>query len=214
MRKITVIGLTGSIGMGKSTASTVLREMGIPVHDADAAVHALLGAGGKAVTLVSKEFPAALKKNEAGAAYIDRQALGRIVFNDPEKMKKLEDILHPIVRAESDAFVAEMAKNNHGIVVLDIPLLFETAGESRVNAIICVTAPAEIQRARVLARPGMTAEKFERILAGQLPDAEKRNRSDYVVETDKGIPDMRRQLEKIIQQVRGLQNGKKPPKLP
>ena len=214
MRKITVIGLTGSIGMGKSTAANVLREMGIPVHDADAAVHALLSAGGKAVTLVGKEFPRALKISETGAAYIDRQALGRIVFSDPVKMKKLEDILHPIVRAESDAFVAEMAKSNHSIVVLDIPLLFETGGETRVNTIICVTAPAEIQRTRVLARPGMTAEKLERILAGQLPDAEKRKQSNYVVETDRGIPDMRRQLEKIIQQVRALQNGKKPPKLP
>lgn len=212
--RITVIGLTGSIGMGKSTAANMLREMGIPVHDADLAVHALLAAGGKAVAAVGAIFPEAMKKNESGQDYIDRQALGRTVFSDPAKKKKLEDMLHPLVRAESDAFVAEMAQKNHKIVALDIPLLFETGGEKRVNTVICVSAPAEVQRARVLARPGMTPEKFERILADQLPDAEKRRRFDHVVESDKGLPEMRRQLERIVQQLRGLQNGKKPPKLP
>lgn len=214
MRKITVIGLTGSIGMGKSTAAGMLRETGIPVHDADAAVHTLLGTGGKAVALVGAAFPQALKKDGHDRSYIDRPALGRIVFGDPAKMKKLEEILHPMVRAESDAFVAGMADQGHDLVVLDIPLLFETGGEKRVDAVICVTAPPEVQRLRVLARAGMTPEKFERILAGQLPDAVKRQRSDYVVETDKGFADMRRQLDKIIQQVRGLPAAKKPPKLP
>ena len=207
MRKITVIGITGSIGMGKTTAAGMLREMDIPVHDSDASVHALLGPNGKAVSLVGKEFPEALRLNEKGDPYIDRQILGRTVFGDRKKKAKLEEILHPMVRAESDAFVAEMIKKAHNIVALDIPLLFETGGENRVNVTICVTAPTNMQRDRVLARPGMNSEKFERIVAGQLPDAEKRRRADYVVETDKGFDDMRRQLEKIINQIRGLQRA-------
>jgi dephospho-CoA kinase len=201
MRKITVIGLTGSIGMGKTTAAQMLREMGIPVHDADAAVHALLGPNGNAVAHVGKEFPEALKADKKGAPYIDRQILGRIVFADGEKKQKLEDILHPLVRAESDAFVTEM-KKSHDIVALDIPLLFETGGEKRVDTTICVTAPADVQRQRALSRPDMTAEKFDRIVASQLPDAEKRQRADYVVETDKGLDDMREQLEKVVKQIR------------
>jgi dephospho-CoA kinase len=193
MRKVTVLGITGSIGMGKSTAAAMLRDMGIPVHDADAAVHALLARGGKATAAVSKAFPGT--RNAEGG--IDRQALGRIVFADPAQKKRLEDILHPMVRAESDAFVSAMSAA-HDVVALDIPLLFEVGGENRVDAVVCVSAPPEVQRARVLARPGMTPEKFSRILAGQLPDAEKRRRADYVVETDKGFDDMRAQLEKIV----------------
>jgi dephospho-CoA kinase len=204
MRKIRIIGLTGSIGMGKSAAASMLREMGIPVHDADAAVHALLSTGGKAVDAVGAAFPMALKTDDRGAGYIDRQVLGRIVFSDPAKKKRLEDILHPLVRAESDAFVREMAEKKADLLVLDIPLLFETGGEKRVDTVICVSAPAQVQRKRVLERPGMTPEKFERILASQLPDAEKRRRADYVVETDKGFTDMRQQLEKIIAHIRDL----------
>src|SRR4051812_29107579 len=131
MRKITVIGITGSIGMGKTTAAEMLRDMGIPVHDSDASVHALLGPHGKAVSLVAKAFPDALKVNEKGDPYIDRQALGRIVFSDRKKKKELEGILHPMVQAESDTFVAAMIKKTHNIVALDIPLLFETGGERR-----------------------------------------------------------------------------------
>lgn len=213
MRKITVIGLTGSIGMGKTTASDMLREMGIPVHDSDASVHALLGPGGKAVVRVSKEFPETLKTDKKGGDYIDRQTLGRIVFADRKKKKKLEDILHPMVRAESDAFIVEMTKKAHKIVALDIPLLFETGGEKRVDTTICVTAPPEVQRARVLTRSGMTPEKFDRILAGQLSDAEKRKLADYVVETDKGFDNMRQQLKKIIKQVGDLPRARKPTKL-
>jgi len=177
MGKIIVLGITGSIGMGKSTASNMLREMGIPVHDADAAVHGLLGAGGKAVEKVGMAFPEALCKDDHDVPYIDRPALGRIVFNDAEKMKRLEDILHPLVRTESDAFVFEKNADVHPIVALDIPLLFETHGESRVHAIICVSATPETQRKRVMERRGMTEEKFARILASQMPDAEKRKRS-------------------------------------
>ena len=207
MRKITVIGITGSIGMGKTTAADMLREMGIPVHDSDASVHGLLGSAGKAVFLVGRKFPEALKATESGEPYIDRQVLGRIVFSDRKKKRELEEILHPMVRAESDAFVAEMIKKAHNIVALDIPLLFETGSERRVNVTICVTAPPSLQRDRVLARAGMTSEKFERIVGGQLSDAEKCKRADYIVETDKGFDEMRRQLEKIISQIRDLQKA-------
>lgn len=194
---VTVIGITGSIGMGKSAAAAALREMGLPVHDADAAVHALLGPGGAAVAAVGAAFPEALAGD-----HIDRAALGRLVFADPEQKKVLESILHPIVIAASRRFVKEKAAEGHDVIVLDIPLLYETGGEERVDIVICVTAPPEVQRARVLARPGMTAERFARILQGQMPDAEKRQRADYVLETDKGFDDMRAQLKKIVDGLR------------
>ncbi len=209
MRKMTVIGITGSIGMGKSTAAEMLRDMGIPIHNSDAAVHRLLEANGKAVAAVSQKFPEALKTNAAGEFYIDRQSLGRIVFSDRQKKKVLEDILHPMVWAESDNFVTAMSQKAHDIVALDIPLLFETGGEKRVDVTLCVTAPQELQRERVLSRAGMTSEKFDRIVAGQLPDGEKRKRSDYVIETDKGFDDMRLQLGKIVDAIRaGRRSGK------
>jgi dephospho-CoA kinase len=202
MRKMIVIGITGSIGMGKTTASEMLREMGIPVHDSDATVHKLLGPNGGAVTTIGQKFPEALKKNAAGEPYIDRQILGRIVFGDRQKKRDLEEILHPMVRAESDAFIAEMRKKAHPIVALDIPLLFETGGEKRVDTTICLSASPETQRSRVLARPGMTSEKFERIVAGQLPDAEKRKRADYIVESDKGLEEMRLQLDRVLARIK------------
>jgi dephospho-CoA kinase len=197
-----VIGITGSIGMGKTTAANMLREMGIPVHDSDASVHKLLGPDGVAVPVVGKKFPEALQKDAAGREFIDRQALGRIVFADRQKKRELEEILHPMVRAESDGFKEEMKKKAHKIVALDIPLLFETCGEKRVDVTICVSAPTDVQRERVLARPGMTSEKFDRIVAGQLPDAEKRKRADYIIETDKGFEDMRVQLQKVVDRIR------------
>jgi dephospho-CoA kinase len=202
MRKTIVIGITGSIGMGKTTAAEMLREMGIPTHDADAAVHVLLGPKGKAVPVIGQKFPDALKINEAGDQYIDRQTLGRIVFADRQKKKELEDILHPMVRAESDAFVESMRKRAVDMVALDIPLLFETGGEKRVDVTICVSAPKDMQKERVMARHGMTSEKFDRIVAGQLPDAEKRKRSNYVVETDKSFEETRQQLKRIIDRIR------------
>lgn len=204
MRKMTVIGITGSIGMGKTTASGMLQEMGIPVHDSDAAVHQLLATGGRAVNAVGKNFPEALKKNAGGESYIDRQILGRMVFADRHKKKELEEILHPLVRAESDKFIEDMRQKGEDIVALDIPLLFETGGEKRVDLTFCVTAPHEVQKERVLARHGMTSEKFDRIVAGQLPDAEKRRRSDYVIESDKGLDEMRHQLHRIIDRIRAV----------
>lgn len=202
MDRIIVIGITGSIGMGKSTAADMLRDMGVPVHDSDASVHRLLGPKGRAVHFVGKKFPEALKKDAAGDAYIDRQLLGRIVFADRQNKRALEEILHPMVREESDAFVADMRRAGHDLVALDIPLLFETGGEKRVDVTLCVTAPKEMQRERVLARPGMTSEKFDRIVSGQMPDSEKRQRADYVIETDKGFDDMRLHLKKIVDRIR------------
>jgi dephospho-CoA kinase len=192
------VGITGSIGMGKTTVANMLREMNIPVHDSDAAVHHLLGPGGAAVALVGRMFPETLQTNDQRQVFVDRQVLGRIVFADRSKKRELEDVLHPMVRAESDKFKEEMKKRAHKLVALDIPLLFETGGESRVDVTICVSAPPETQRDRVMARPGMTAEKFDRIVAGQLPDAEKRVRADYIIETDKGMEETRLQLGKII----------------
>jgi dephospho-CoA kinase len=184
--------------MGKTTAAEMLRELNIPVHDSDSTVHRLMNADGAAVQPVGKKFPEALKTDAAGKPYIDRKILGRIVFSDRHKKKELEDILHPMVCAESDRFKEEMKKRGHRIVALDIPLLFETGGEKRVDVTLCMSAPHGIQKERVLSRPGMTSEKFDRIVTGQLPDAEKRKRADYVVETDKGFEDMRRQLTQIV----------------
>jgi len=193
-----VVGITGSIGMGKSTAADMLREMGIPIHDSDATVHRLLGPGGRAVPPVARKFPEAVRKSEAGEQYIDRQVLGRIVFSDRKKKKDLESILHPLVREESDLFKEEMSKKAHPVVALDIPLLFETGGEERVDVTLCITAPPEVQRERVLSRHGMTSEKFDRIVSGQLPDAEKRRRADFVVDTAGGLEDTRKQLKQIV----------------
>jgi dephospho-CoA kinase len=198
VQAVIVIGITGSIGMGKTTAANMLRDMGIPVHDSDASVHKLLGPDGAAVAAVGAKFPEALVKDKTGREHIDRQALGRIVFGDRAKKRALEEILHPMVRAESDAFKEEMRQKAHKMIALDIPLLFETGGEKRVDVTVCVSAHRDVQRERVLARPGMTSEKFDRIVAGQLPDAEKRKRANYVVETDKGFDDMKKQLQKII----------------
>jgi dephospho-CoA kinase len=187
--------------MGKTTVANMLREMNIPVHDSDASVHFLMGPRGKAVGPVGTKFPEALKVDEKRNAYIDRQVLGRIVFGSRKKKKELEDILHPMVRAESDNFKEEMKKRAVPMIALDIPLLFETGGEKRVDVTICVTAPPEVQRERVLARPGMTSEKFDRIVAGQLPDSEKRQRADYVIETGISVDETRQQLQQIIDRV-------------
>lgn len=196
-----VLGVTGSIGMGKSTVSKMLAEMGIPVHDADAAVHKMLAAGGAGVAPVGALFPAALAQDAEGKDYIDRAALGKIVFADAEKKKALEQILHPMVQQDSAAFRAEKEAEGHKLVVFDIPLLYETGGEKRVDAVLVVTAPAEVQKARVMARPGMTEERFNHVLSQQTPDADKRARADYLVTTDIGLDDTREQLKKIVEKI-------------
>ncbi|MBI3441851.1 MAG: dephospho-CoA kinase [Proteobacteria bacterium] len=197
-----VIGITGSIGMGKSTAAEMLRDLGIPVHDSDATIHWFLAAKGKGVAAVGEKFPEALKTNADGDQYIDRHILGKIVFADRHRKKELEDILHPLVWAESQRFIDEMKQKGHEIVALDIPLLFETGGEKRVDVTLCVSAPKEIQKERVLARPGMTSEKFDKIVAGQMSDAEKRKQADYVIETGKDFEDVRKQLTVVVEKIR------------
>jgi dephospho-CoA kinase len=192
-----VLGLTGSIGMGKSTAAAMLRGMGVPVHDADAAVHKLLGPGGKALAAVGAAFPGVV-----GPAGVDRLKLGAIVFKDAAALKRLEAILHPMVRDDERRFLAAMRRRRADVVVLDIPLLYETGGDRRCDAVIVVTAPAFLQRARVLARNGMTEEKLHAIVAKQVPDAEKRGRADFVVDTGHGRTTTLRQLADVLRAVR------------
>jgi dephospho-CoA kinase len=198
-----VLGLTGSIGMGKSTAAAMLRRLGVPVHDADAAVHRLLGPGGAAVGRVAAEFPGSEVTDErTGKTRVDRAALGRLVFADPVALRRLEAILHPLVRAEECRFRRRMAARRHPLVVLDIPLLFESGGDRRCDVTLVVTAPLRVQRARVMARPGMTPERFAAILAKQMPDAEKRRRADFVVQTGLGRNMTLRRLAEIVRFLR------------
>lgn len=196
-----IIGITGSIGMGKSTVSGMLRDMGIPVHDMDASVHKLIGPKGAAVSTIAKKFPEALKKNADGEDYMDRAILGRIVFTDRQKKKELEDLMAPFIWSESDRFFEELKQKNCPVAVLDAPLLFESGEEKRVDVIICVSASKDKQQQRVLARPGMTLERFNQVVAGQLPDAEKRKRSDYVIDTNKDIADTRAQLSLVLAEI-------------
>jgi dephospho-CoA kinase len=192
-----VLGLTGSIGMGKSTTADFFRACGVPVHDADATVHDLYR--GAAVAPIEKAFPGTTRD---GA--VDREALAVRVLGDDAAVKRLEAIVHPLVRGAETAFLRDAHASGRAVVVLDIPLLFETRGEARVDAVVTVTAPAEVQRARVLARPGMTVEKFEKILARQLPDPEKRRRSHYLVDTARGLDAARRQVEAVVRALRGM----------
>lgn len=183
--------------MGKSNAASALRKLGVPVHDADAAVHRLLGPGGAAVRPVAELFPAALRDNR-----IDRKILGDLVFGNTAALRKLESIIHPLVRRSSRAFLRRGRAERRPIVVLDIPLLFESRGESTVDAVIVVSAPATIQRQRVLARPGMTEPKFRAIVARQVPDAIKRRKADFVVKTGGPRGETFRQLQRIVRSLR------------
>ncbi|MBP2229821.1 dephospho-CoA kinase [Azospirillum agricola] len=193
-----VLGLTGSIGMGKSTAARILAAMGAPVCDSDAVVHGLLARGGRAVPAIDAAFPGAVID---GA--VDRRALGTAVFGNPAALSRLEAILHPMVQAAQRDFLARAARRGARVAVLDIPLLFETGGENRVDVTVVVSAPFVVQKARVLARPGMTVEKFAGILARQTPDGEKRRRADYVVPTGAGRLVTRQALRCIVRDLRG-----------
>ncbi|MCO5161473.1 MAG: dephospho-CoA kinase [Mesorhizobium sp.] len=186
-----VIGLTGSIGMGKSTTAKMFAEAGVPVHDSDEAVHRLYS--GPAVPRVEAAFPGVTVDGR-----IDRARLGERVIGDAEAIRKLERIVHPLVRADADAFLARHRAAGAKLAVLDIPLLFETGGRDRVDKVVVVSAPAEVQRERVLARPGMTPDKFEAILARQVPDAEKRRLADFVVDTGAGMEAARESVRRII----------------
>jgi dephospho-CoA kinase len=201
---VIIVGLTGSIGMGKSNAAAVLRRLRVPVHDADAAVHRLMEPGGRAVRAVAEAFPGVLRDGR-----IDRKLLGDRVFGDTPALRRLEAILHPMVRQSSRAFVARWARERAPIVVLDIPLLYESRGERTVDLVIVVSAPARIQRQRVLARPGMTEAKFKAILARQVPDREKRRRADFVVETGGHRGETWRQLSRIVRQIKAMNAGER-----
>ncbi|MHA7883951.1 dephospho-CoA kinase [Nitratireductor rhodophyticola] len=189
-----VLGLTGSIGMGKSTTGRMFMDAGVPVHDSDAAVHRLYS--GAAAPLIAARFPGTVTDGT-----VDRARLAEAVLGKPEAFRALEEIVHPLVRQDADTFVAEHRKKATPIVVLDIPLLFETGGEDRVDRIVVVTAPAEEQRKRVLSRPGMTEEKFAGILARQVPDAEKRRRADFIIDTGKGMEAARKAVRAVIDEL-------------
>jgi dephospho-CoA kinase len=188
-----VLGLTGSIGMGKTTAARMLRRMGLPLHDADRAVHRLLAKGGAAVAAVGAAFPGVL---EGGA--VNRERLAARVFEDPAALERLEGILHPAVRHTTRAFLGRQVRAGQPLAVLDIPLLFETGGEAHCNAVVVVTAPPFVQRDRVLGRRGMTAARFQAILAKQMPDRDKRRRADFVVNTGLSKAATLRQLRAIV----------------
>jgi dephospho-CoA kinase len=191
-----VLGLTGSIGMGKSTAAKMFADEGVPVHDSDEAVHRLYA--GAAAPLVEAAFPGTVVD---GA--VDRGLLAQRVLGDAVALKRLEAIVHPLVRADADAFVKRHRAAKAALVVLDIPLLFETGGRDRVDKIVVVSAPAEIQRERVLRRPGMSEERLASILARQVPDADKRRQADFVIDTGDGFDRTRAAVKKIIAELTG-----------
>ena len=192
-----LIGLTGSIGMGKTETAKMFARLGIPVHDADAAVHALYGKGGAAVSAIAAAFPDAVKDGN-----VDRDALGTRVSGDAAALAQLEAIVHPLVVKERENFLARAAAAGEAFVVFDIPLLFETGREKDVNAVVVVSAPHHVQRERVLARPGMTLDRLEAIHARQMPDAEKRAKADFVIETDKGLDHAFSEVKRIMAELK------------
>ncbi len=191
------VGLTGSIGMGKSTTAAMFAAAGVPVYDADAEVHALYAKGGAAVEPVGEAFPGVVVD---GA--IDRTRLSHLVVGKSEDMKRLEAIVHPLVGASRAGFFEKAVAQGADIVVLDIPLLFETGGEARVDAVVVVSAPADIQRQRVLARPGMDEAKLDAILARQMADVEKRARAHFVIDTGQGLDHARAQVRDVLAKLR------------
>ena len=200
-----LIGLTGSIGMGKSTTAAMFREAGVPVYDADAAVHDLYDQGGAAVGPVGEAFPGVVKDGR-----VDREALRQAVLGNPEALKRLNAIVHPLVGRDRIGFFQQAEAQGADMVVLDIPLLFETGGHANVDAVVVASAPAEMQRERVLARPGMTPERLDAILAQQVTDAEKRARAHFVVDTSHGLEPARAQVVEIIAAMRDPEN--RPPR--
>ena len=195
-----ILGLTGSLGMGKSTTAKMFAEAGVPVHDADAAVHRLYE--GEAVPLIEAAFP-----GSTAGGKVDRDKLGQRVIGDAAAMRKLEAIVHPLVRKAEERFLAEAERAGATVAVLDIPLLFETGGDKRCDAVVVVSAPPGTQRARVLERPGMTEAKFQALAGKQMPDADKRARADFIVDSGQGYEAARQQVREILAQV-----AKMPPK--
>ena len=195
-----VIGLTGSIGMGKTETGKMFARLGIPVCSADDIVHRLYDAGGSAVERIAEAFPGTVRGGR-----VDRETLSKQVAGDEAGLQRLEAIVHPLVRQSQQDFIESAAQRGDELVVLDIPLLFETGGEKRVDAVVVVSAPASVQRARVLARPGMTLEKLEAIHARQIPDVDKRARADFVIETEKGLEQAFASVKHVVAQLRARQ---------
>lgn len=197
-----VLGLTGSIGMGKSTTARMFADLGVPVWDADAAVHRLYAASGEGSKALAPLVPAAV--TDSG---IDRDALRAAVLADPDLLPRIEAIIHPLVGADRDDFLARMRRRGEELVLCDIPLLFETGADRWLDKVVVVSAPAEVQRERVLARPGMSASVLETILARQVPDGEKRARADFVVETGNGLRPAREQVGRIVATLREISDA-------
>ncbi len=192
-----ILGLTGSIGMGKSTTAELFAAEGVPVHDADAAVHKLYE--GEAVPLIEVAFPGTTQ-----AGRVDREKLAKHVIGDADALKRLEAIVHPLVRKTEEQFLSDARARGAPLVVLDIPLLYETGGDARVDAVVVVTAPEDIQRARIMQRPGMTSEKMEALLVKQMPDAEKRRRADFIVDSGQGIDHAQEQVRQILARIANM----------
>ncbi|WP_395696952.1 dephospho-CoA kinase [Methylocella sp.] len=196
-----VLGLTGSIGMGKSTTAGLFRKLGVPVHDSDAAVHALYR--GEAAALIEAAFPGVLREGE-----VDRALLGARVREDPVAMARLEALVHPLVRAEREKFLRRAKAQGARVAVLDVPLLYEIGADRECDACVVVTAPEAVQRSRVFARPGMTPEWLEVIMSKQTPDAEKRRRAHFVIDTSRGLEAAQRQVEGVLRAVAGPAAGR------
>jgi len=192
-----LVGLTGSIGMGKSETARMFAGLAIPVYDADAAVHALYDVGGAAVPAIAQAFPECVKGGR-----VDRSALAVRVLSDPTALAGLEAVVHPLAAARQQVFIGEAAARGADLAVFDIPLLYETGGDARMDVVVVVSAPPDVQRARALARPGMTPEKLDNILKRQMSDAEKRARADYVVDTGSGLEHAAAQVRTIVDQLR------------
>ena len=197
-----VLGLTGSIAMGKSTTARFFAEAGVPVHDADATVHRLYES--EAAPAIEAAFPGTTVDGK-----VDRAKLSARVLGDPTALKRLESIVHPLVRESEKRFLAQAERNGAQVVVLDIPLLFETGGEDRVDAVVTVTAPGEVQRARLMQRSGMTEEKMQALIANQLPDAEKRARADFIIDSSQGSDAARAQVAEILRKVANMPKRRK-----
>jgi dephospho-CoA kinase len=197
-----VLGLTGSLGMGKSATAKMFAEEGVPVHDADAAVHRLYE--GEAVAAIEAAFPGTTADGK-----VDRGKLGQRVLGDDAAIARLEQIVHPLVRQSTQKFLAQAERDGAPVTVLDIPLLFETGAEARCDAVVVVSAPAEVQRARAFERPGMTEAKFQAILAKQMPDADKRARADFIVDSGHGFDHARAQVREILRKVASMPKRKR-----
>ena len=196
-----VLGLTGSIGMGKSTTATLFAEAGVPVYDADAAVHRLYE--GEAVAAIEAAFPGTTANGK-----VDRNRLSACVVHDSAAMRRLEEIVHPMLGASRQKFLQEAEQSGAPVAVIDVPLLFETGDEKRVDAVVVVTTTAELQRERILARPNMSEEKLEAILARQMPDAEKRKRAHFVVDTSHGLDPVRARIRDILTEAAKMSPGR------